>query len=96
MITVASVSSMGGACPWQLEGLTSDNQHVYARYRGGRVAVYVGTEYPIPAHRVFELRFGHYLAGSLNGATLAALTKDVLTWPAQVVGDGEVIKEDET
>ena len=39
-----------------------------------------------------------FLAGMPTAAEspLAALTKDVLTWPAQVVGDGEVIKEDET
>lgn len=92
MITVASVSEMGGACPWQLSGLTDDGQHVYARYRGGRVAVYVGTDYPIPAHRVFALAWGHPLDGSLNGATLAALTKDLIVWPESVAQDGEVIE----
>ncbi len=96
MITVASVSEMGGACPFQVEGLTDDGQRVYARYRGGRLAVYVGTDYPIAAHRMFELSFGHPLDGSLNGATLAALTKDALTWPVEVMNDGEVITEDET
>ncbi len=96
MITVVSCEQTTTACPTQWEGRTDDGQHVYARYRGGRVAVYVGTDYPIPAHRVFEQRFGHYLAGSLNGATLAALTKDTLTWPAEVVNDGQIITEDET
>lgn len=92
MITIVSVSSMGGACPWQLEGRTSDDQLIYARYRGGRVAAYLGTDYPVAANRIFWLDWGHPLDGSLNGATLAALTKDVLTWPAEVVNDGEVIQ----
>lgn len=92
MITVTSVSEMGGTCPWQLEGLAADGQHIYARYRGGRVAVYLGTDYPIPANRVFVQAFGDPLDGRLNGATLAALTKDVLDWPAEVVNDGEVIQ----
>ncbi len=82
---------MGGACPFQLEGLTTDGQHVYARYRGGRCAVYIGTDYPIPAHKVFEDCSGHPLDGSLNGATLAALTKGIIEWPAEVVNDGEIM-----
>ncbi len=96
MITVVSCEQTTSACPTQWEGKTADGQYVYARYRGGRVAVYVGVDYPSHAHRVFELSFGHPLAGCLNGATLAALTKDTLTWPAEVVNDGQVITEDET
>ncbi len=96
MITVVSCEQTTTACPTQWEGKTDDGQRVYARYRGGRLAVYVGTDYPIAAHRMFELSFGHPLDGSLNGATLAALTKDALTWPVEVVNDGEVITEDET
>ncbi len=82
---------MGGACPWQLEGFTSDNQEVYARYRGGRVRVYVGSIYPVEKNLVFSQVFGRPLDGSLNGATLAALTKGQIEWPIEVVEDGNVL-----
>ncbi len=91
MIHVTQVTEMGGACPWQLEGRTDDGRDVYARYRGGRVAVYVGVMWPETKHGVFEQRFGEPLNGWLNGATLAALTKGLIEWPDSVVKDGEVI-----
>lgn len=92
MITVTRVTEMGGACPWQLEGLTAEGREIYARYRGGRVAVYLDTQFPIPKDCIFSQRFGEPLDGCLNGATLASLTAGVITWPREVVEDGEVIQ----
>lgn len=84
MITVTTIDSMGGACPFQIEGATSDGRSVYARYRWGRLTVRVGDE-TVYAHSPDPTGW----EGCLNGATVAALTKGVIEWPAEVVNDGE-------
>jgi hypothetical protein len=37
MITVKTVDWCGGACPYQIEGMTDDSQYFYLRYRMGRL-----------------------------------------------------------
>lgn len=35
MVIIKTIKSAGGACPYQLEGETSDGKWFYLRYRGG-------------------------------------------------------------
>jgi hypothetical protein len=44
MIVVAKVTSAGGACPFQVEGVTDKGEEVYARYRWGNLRVEVAGE----------------------------------------------------
>ena len=44
MIVVAKVTSAGGACPFQVEGVTDKGEPVYARYRHGNLRVEVNRE----------------------------------------------------
>ena len=37
MIKVVKIDYAGGACPYQLEGKTSDGKWIYIRYRGGNL-----------------------------------------------------------
>ncbi len=94
MLTVVSISSLGGACPHQIEGLTADGREVYSRYRWGRLSIRVACK---PGGSVLddgEVVFSKTLDttgwdGCLNGATVAALTKGLIEWPAEVTTNGE-------
>ena len=44
MINVASVSNYGGACPFQLDGITDDGLAVYVKYRAGNLRIIVDDE----------------------------------------------------
>lgn len=44
MIVVAKVTNAGGACPFQVEGVTDKGEEVYARYRWGNLRVEVNRE----------------------------------------------------
>ena len=44
MIIVKTVTSLGGACPFQLEGVTDTGRSVYARYRMGRLRIEIDGE----------------------------------------------------
>ena len=44
MINVKEVLHYGGACPFQLEGLTDKNEEIYVRYRGGCLRVEINNE----------------------------------------------------
>lgn len=95
MLTIARIDSMGGACPFQIEAYTDDDREVYVRYRWGHLRIRVAAK---PGGSAFdedvEVVFSQTLDaegwdGCLNGATVAALTKDLIQWPAEVVNDGE-------
>jgi hypothetical protein len=45
MIVIKKFISYGGACPYQLEAITSDNKWLYIRYRHGVLSYVVADSY---------------------------------------------------
>ncbi len=42
MIKITKILGYGGACPFQIDALTSDDRLIYGRYRNGYLRVRIG------------------------------------------------------
>ena len=88
-IRVVRIESIGGACPFQCEGVTDDGREVYVRYRGGWFRAYVagrpgGDALDDDARLLISESIGHPLDGSLDPQQMVDLTAGVIKWPVDL------------
>jgi len=83
MITVARIDEIGGACPFQIAGWTSDNRQIYVRYRGGRLKVYLGKpdgSYALAGELILNAKVGEDLDGWMEGSEVVEHTRGIIEW----------------
>lgn len=77
MIVVAKVTSAGGACPFQVEGVTDKGEPVYARYRWGNLRVEVANEivyrWRKNEDQDDDARIAEYRASGMNEETIKSM-----------------------
>lgn len=74
---IATLAQTCGACPSQWEGRTAAGEHVYIRYRGGRLSLGIGpTEDDAVGSDHAVLERGDPLDGVMDTGTMIALLAD--------------------
>jgi hypothetical protein len=86
MIRVEKIYSAGGACPYQLEGLTDSGEWFYLRYRGGRLrcGVWKSEHYFMTNdcnYNLFDKVIGDRLDGFPDHETFMKHLKDIIIFP---------------
>jgi hypothetical protein len=87
MITVKQIYNSGGACPYQLEGLTDSGEYFYLRYRGGRLrcGTWKSMEYFLTdgnyEYNIFDQVIGDRYDGFPDHERFMKLLKDKVIFP---------------
>lgn len=96
MIVLKTIYSAGGACPYQLEATTEDNQWFYLRYRNGILRYAIAPSFISWAKSrkdnayVFNKKIGDDLDGYAEHEEIYPHLKDLIKFP-----DGFKITSDE-
>ena len=96
MIILKTIYSAGGACPYQLEGTTEDNQWFYLRYRNGMLRYVLASSFISWTKRKkdnpydFSKQIGDEMDGYADHAKIYPHLKDTVKFP-----DGFKISSDE-
>lgn len=87
MIILKTILSAGGACPYQLEATTEDNQWFYLRYRNGMLRYAVAPSFISWAKRKkdnsydFNKQIGDELDGYAEHSDIYPHLKDLVKFP---------------
>jgi hypothetical protein len=85
-ITIKTIECAGGACPYQVDGITDDGKYFYLRYRGGRLRAGVADSYqsfwnnPSP-YNVIDISHGGPLDGWPVHEELYPILSDKIKFP---------------
>lgn len=76
----------GGACPYQLEALTTENKYLYLRYRGGWLRAGVSDnvqsfKYTVNDYNIIRQKIGRDFDGSIDHDTAMVYLKDLIEFP---------------
>lgn len=86
MITIKTVEWAGGACPYQIEGVTDDGQYFYLRYRMGCLRAGVAKTHaefwnnPNP-YNIIYIECGEEFEGWAYHEDMEPLLKDLIKFP---------------
>lgn len=91
MIKIKTILNHGGACPFQIDALTSDGRMIYGRYRFGNLSVQIGeagdhSEYAaVRGEEILRKKVGGEYDGSMDLETFKEHTKTTLDFSEAVV-----------
>jgi hypothetical protein len=85
-IIIKEIICAGGACPYQIEAVTSEGKYFYLRYRGGWLKAGVSeTEssfnYDIPAYNVIREQIGDQWDGSADHKLFSRKLEGLVVFP---------------
>jgi len=84
MINVKTIIFSGGACPYQIEGITDDDKEFYLRYRGGWLRAGATPRpflYDNDSYNIISEKVGDDLDGSVDPVLFMEKLKDKVTFP---------------
>ena len=88
-VKIKSIKWSGGACPYQIEGVTEDNLYFYLRYRIGRLRAGVAkteTEFWnqewTMVYNIFDIQHGNSLDGLVTHEEFMPLLEGKVIFPS--------------
>lgn len=91
MIKIKTILNHGGACPFQIDALTSDDRLIYGRYRFGNLSVQIGesgdrSEFAaVRGKEILRKEVGGEYDGCMSLETFKEHTKTTLDFSETVV-----------
>ena len=103
-IKIKSVQCSGGACPYQIEGVTEDGQYFYLRYRMGRLRAGVAAterefwsdknwEASNQPYNIIDIQFGNNIDGYATHKEFSDLLEGKIIFPDGFKIDSGYCKE---
>lgn len=85
-VKIKTITSSGGACPYQLEAITEDDKYLYLRYRGGRLRAGVSDNessfgHTSESYNIINKQIGHQLDGSADPELFSEHLRDLIKFP---------------